>query len=321
MIRKPIKISISEINDAPGPYCMSFDFSLNPLMNSIKRFGIINPPLIVFEKAEDRAQVVSGYRRVLALKNLGEISVECIDLTNRGLSKVDLLMLSLSENLSTRKLNAVEKAMVLKRLSSFLPEKDVLSFMPELELPPDPFLLNIYIDIESQEYEIKISFAREEISIRTMEFATRKFDHESRNTIIKFMSKLKLSFNNQLQFVDIIKDITFNKKIEVGSILKDKGILEILQNEKMNRAQKGKAIMNILNEIRYPLLSKMRRKFSGTVSRLDLPPGTRIIPPPFFESDQFTIEVRFSSSEELKEKLTRIIDKTDQIGAITEITK
>ena len=42
-----INLDSKAINDDPGPFCMSYEFALGPLIRSIQEFGLINPPILV----------------------------------------------------------------------------------------------------------------------------------------------------------------------------------------------------------------------------------------------------------------------------------
>lgn len=307
------------VDDTPGPYCMSYNFSLTALINSIKMHGIINPPLIVFKRGKGRAHVVSGYRRVIALKQMNQSETDFFDVTESGMSEKELLMLNLYENLTIRELNPVEKAMVISNLSKMVSEDEVIEFMPHINLSSDKRLYNIFIEILSYPDDIKRSIASGHIPVKTLQSLSDKFNGESRKIILDLISKLKLSFNYQLQFIDILKDISFNKKQEVIDILNDPGIVAVIKRDKMNPPQKAKAIMETLKEMRYPVLRRFQREFSRRISTLDLPEGIRIEPPPYFESDQFKFEVRFSNEDELRKNLNRIL-RIKGLNRITDIT-
>ena len=59
------QVNIKDIDDRPGPYCMSFGFDLEPLTESIRRVGLINSPLLV-RNGNGELDIVIGYRRIRA---------------------------------------------------------------------------------------------------------------------------------------------------------------------------------------------------------------------------------------------------------------
>jgi len=42
-----VNIAISDIDLKPGPFCMNFNFNLEPFKASIEKFGVINPPYLL----------------------------------------------------------------------------------------------------------------------------------------------------------------------------------------------------------------------------------------------------------------------------------
>ena len=63
------QVALKDIDESPGPYCMSFGFNLDSLIQSIQQIGLVNPPIL--KSDPDGLTVVAGYRRVMALKALG----------------------------------------------------------------------------------------------------------------------------------------------------------------------------------------------------------------------------------------------------------
>ena len=120
----PIQIDLGDINEMPGPYTMSFGFDLEPLIRSIENFGLINTPFVT-RNPDQGVDVVMGYRRIKALKSLQWTRVPCIDLSQSGLSPLELLLLNLYDNLPTRRFNDVEIGMILTRLTTYLSKKEV----------------------------------------------------------------------------------------------------------------------------------------------------------------------------------------------------
>jgi hypothetical protein len=125
-------IELSEMDEGPGPYAMSFGFDPGPLCASIREIGLVHPPCMAFDR-EGRAEIVTGYRRILALKRLEWRKVLCENVSGLLPTPLQRLVFALHENLVSRTFNPVEKAMVLQRLDPFLDKGDILErFMPLL---------------------------------------------------------------------------------------------------------------------------------------------------------------------------------------------
>jgi hypothetical protein len=140
-----IVVELDEIPEGPGPYTMSFGFNLEDLRESIDRIGLINLPLVA-RNHKGSFDIVSGYRRMLAIKSMGERQILCEDVTSVLPSARERLLANFYENLATRKFNDIEKAMILHRLQQHVGTEEIIaSFMPLLSLPSHGDTLKFYL--------------------------------------------------------------------------------------------------------------------------------------------------------------------------------
>ena len=160
-----VNIAISDIDLTPGPFCMSFHFNLEPLKASIEKFGVINPPYLL-RNPDNNFLVVAGYRRLMAVKELGWPDIICHVLPD-SFSLFDALLFNLNDNLIHRQLNNIEKGMILQRLTRFISTEDIVTnFMPILGISSNKQQLELFLGLEELEERIKISVAVERLSIR-----------------------------------------------------------------------------------------------------------------------------------------------------------
>jgi len=78
---------------------------LNDLMNSIREKGVVQPVLV--RKTLTGYELIAGERRLRAVKNLG---IEKIPAIVKNVTDIDMLELSLIENIQREELNAMEEA-------------------------------------------------------------------------------------------------------------------------------------------------------------------------------------------------------------------
>jgi ParB-like chromosome segregation protein Spo0J len=296
-----VNIAISDIDLTPGPFCMSFNFNLEPLKASIQKFGVINPPYLL-RNPDNNFLVVAGYRRLMAVKELGWHNIVCNILPD-AFSLFNALLFNLNDNLIHRQLNNIEKGMILQRLSRFISTEDIVTnFMPILGIPSNKQQLELFLGLEELEERIKISVAMERLSIRVAGLM-RNIEKNDRLEINDLFTSLKWSFNQQWETIQWIKEIASREGRSIKEIIDSKDIKEVLGNTTMNKPQKVKAIVKILKFRRFPSLSKAEKLFNKGISNLSLPLGVKIIPPPFFEGTDYKLEVTFRKGEDLKEKL------------------
>jgi hypothetical protein len=311
----PVFMDLDDLDPEPVPYCMSFGFDLRPLMESIGGFGLLDTPCVT-TGAKGQAEIVSGYRRLLALKALGRHRVPVRDLSRTGISGLDCLRLNLSDNLTTRELNDVEKGMALRRLSTFVQTEEVLArYMSLFGLPKKETLLETYVKIEDLNHDIKAALARRELSLQTVKHL-EEMDRDSRMAVFSWISNIKFNMNQQRQFIDNLFDLSIKSGRSIRDLLDDKALRVIRCDNHMNLPQKAKRVLGHLRERRLPRLSRAEKGFQRTINELQLPPGVRVFHPPYFEGSTYRLEVVFETGQVLRKKIKLLsqLEGVENIG-------
>ena len=107
-----LEIPISQIR--ANKYQPRTDFKqdkLNDLVNSIREKGVVQP--VLARKVQDGYELIAGERRLRAAKTLG---LEKIPAILKNVADVDMLEISLIENIQRQELNAIEEAVAYQRL-------------------------------------------------------------------------------------------------------------------------------------------------------------------------------------------------------------
>jgi ParB-like chromosome segregation protein Spo0J len=309
-----ITLDLDHIIEDPGPFCMSFGFDLDPLIRSIREFGLINVPIVV-KKGKGRVGVVSGYRRILALKHLQVEKVPCRDVSDSGLSTLQLLLLNLHDNRVTRIFNDVEKAMILTRLVPHVPRQEIIKeYLPLLDLPSRESTLELFLNIDGLPHFGKEQLAKGALSVRAIR-ALLEVEPGLRAELLKRILNLKLTFNQQVKFIEMTVDICLRDHINTSELFNQTPFTGIMENEKLNFPQKAKAFLELLRSIRFPSLTHSEKSFRKSISALGLPQGTRISHPPFFEGADYLLEVPFKNGKQLKERI-RALDNLDGVETL-----
>jgi len=303
--QRGIRLKSAEIDEAPGPYAMSFGFDLHPLCESIRNIGLLNPPCIgMGEKGE--IEVITGYRRLLALKKLGWPEVTCEDLSFVLPSPRERLLFAFYENLASRVFNPVEKAMILRRLEPLLDKEDILKrMMPLLFLPAHEGTFRFYAELAEMNHAFKDAVACGRISLNTAK-SLMDLEPESAESAFQCIINLTLNFNQQAQFIDIINDLLVLEGKLYSQILEAEPMAAIFENKHLNKPQKAKKLLEELRSRRYPRWMAAARRFQENIARLSLPEGTRIDHPAYFEAPGYRLEVQFQDGVDLMKKLRRL---------------
>ncbi len=300
-----VDAELSDIDLRPGPFCMSFNADLNALKASIEEFGVLNPPYLLKNSAGTFI-VVAGYKRLLAVKELGWDHTLCIVLPG-GFPHFKALLLNVKDNLAHRQFNNIEKVMLLKRLANYATKEELLkNYMPTLGIPQNKRMLELFLGLDKLEEIIKISVATEKISPKVAGLIGSIKRECDRLKINDLFTSLKWSFNQQWEVMQWILEIASREGRSINDILDEKEIKKILDNNKINKPQKVKVITKILKSKRFPSILRAETLFNEAVTNLPFPSGAKIAPPPFFEGVDYRLEVIFKDGEDLKGKLAEI---------------
>jgi len=304
--REPsISLDLKHIDENLGPCAMSFGFDREPLIWSIQQCGLINPPFVT-RTVDGRINIVAGYRRILALKSLGWEKVPCVDLSDSGLSALELLLFNLHDNLTTRKFNDVEAGMILRRLTPRVSREEILDhYMPLLNLPSHASTLDFYLKLEELDLNCKVSIIEGTLSLKAVRLIL-DIDHEFHSSIYSWISNIKFNFNQQIQFIEYICDISIRENIPIPTVLSAEQLVRIADNHKMNNPQKAKLVLDLLRSRRFPSLTRAEKAFKATVSRMDLPEGVSVQPPPFFEKPYYRLDILFRDGKDLRDKINSL---------------
>jgi hypothetical protein len=300
------QVSSKDIDDRPGPYCMSFGFDIEPLKRSVRRGGLINSPLLIKNRNE-KLDIIIGYRRILALKSLSWDTIPCRIVSYSELSDLECLLLSFYDNLSFREFNHVEKGMVLTRLSSWIPRDEILEhYMPFLGLSSHAPTLDFFLKLDKElDEKVKESIVEGLLSLHAAKLLL-EMNTDGRLSVFQLMTKLKFNVNQQKQFIEYIIDLSLKNKKTIPEIFKDVSLKNICSDTRMNDPQKAHAILGMLRSWIFPRLTHAEKTFKRMASALDLPEGVRIHYPPFFEAPNYRLEFFFKSGKELMDKVERL---------------
>jgi len=299
------RVRIRELDLEGGPLCASFGSPGARLIESIREVGVLNPPLVA-GRPEGGFAVVCGFKRLRALLSLGEESCACRDLAPLALSPLELLRTALLENLAVRELCPVEKAMALARLVKVAGMDETLkSYMPTLGLPARRDTLNAYLALEGAEFETKDAISRGGLSFKAFQSAL-DLSKDERGQVLAFLAGLKYSFNNQLQVIELLKDISEDNGMSIADVLDTPEIGSLLGDGSLNQPQKSSRILDHLRTLRSPAISRAEKDFERMVAACGLPKGVRIDHPPYFEGADLRMEIRFRSGPELVDTLSSL---------------
>jgi ribosomal protein L30/L7E len=300
------RMDVDNIN-MRSPFSISYPLDPSNILESVGRLGIINPPVLLETRRGGVHEIVIGARRIAAASAAGIKEINCLVLPEGSASRLTCLLAGLYDNLSTRKLNPIEKAIALRRLRDHLTAEEVAAkYMTELELPCNQRVLDMYLTMECSLSEtMKLSLAKGGLSLKAAEQLI-EMGLRDREKIFNTMELLGLNHNYQIQFIELLDDISKRDGTGIAQVLERQDLSEILSSPRLSVPQKAKKTMELLRDIRNPSLASARERFKEILKSLKLEPADTIIAPSFFEVPHLELRMTFANRDELQSKVKRL---------------
>ncbi len=280
------------------------------LLVSIQTVGLIEPPLLQGKK-NGLFRIVCGGRRLAACKKIGLDSVSCRVLPS-SFEHQRCLRLAIYDNVAQRTLNPVEKSLVLAKMANYLEEPQLIDeFMPLLDLEPSIKLFNRYLGLHDLEEVILDSLAAGRLNER-IAFALARQEQGDRLAYLHLLEELPFSVSVQEEIIETVEEIARKDNLTPEQILSSKEVRALQQASKRPARQRAQEIRKHLQARRNPRLTARRERFAREARDLGLPPGVRLVPPPYFEGPKWILECTFERAEELASRLRHVAQLADQ---------
>ena len=291
-------------------------YSLNPfsqppeeiLLQSIRNFGILQPPLLL-EKQDQTFIIVSGRRRIEAYLQIYKVQ-ECPRV--REGCHLAALILSLSgdkpENqfylftsllqhqLLGKSLTVIEQAVFFQKAMLVLEEQEILALLPMLGLKAKPHIPGELISLLDLEPAVQLGLHRGIISQRSGKKLSR-FSLADQKQLAEVINTYQLGGSKQQKLIDRFFQLTQREQISVEVLLghwQDKE-----KDKQLNGPQRTSSLLRWLDRECQPRLTQAEEAFRKFCCQLQLPAGVRLEHSLSFEEEQVTLNMDFGSKEEL----------------------
>ena len=286
-----------------------FDEPSCELINSIKKWGPLTPPLLR-PKANQSYQIVLGFNRISALKSLNYKKIPC-QIINRRNDKDDgnLWELVISEYLCSGKSHIFDQSVILNKILKIYNKDRLISdILPLFNLPKSSNVLDQIIPLIDLEEELAKSVLLDKISLH-MALRLLKLESFERLYLGRFFIYYKFSKSKQFEILEYLLDLKKIFSLEIDQLLAKIG-WEISNSscdiETKNLPQSAEQIRLKIRSLRYPKLTSLEKEYNSAIKSLKLAHGINLKPPPFFEGNTFQLNITYQSKEILKQKIIEL---------------
>ncbi|MBW2646774.1 MAG: ParB N-terminal domain-containing protein [Deltaproteobacteria bacterium] len=294
---KSLTVPIDKIDLDDDAYVISTDGVSQPLLESIKAVGLINPPLLKKRK-DQRYRIICGRRRILCCQD--ELLVHIAPDT---LSDLDCLKIAISDNRSHRALNLIEQSRGIEQLTPHLPEQNRFKTICQLlDIPLNQKVFQKIAGLSTLPKPIQKGILQGELSL---EGAVALFPFEPLEQVAFFelFKGLNLSQSKECELITLVDEIARREAVSPIDVITSDPIRNIMAEKERNRPEKTREVRAFLKSRRFPALSEAEDRFFANLKRLNLGNSTQLSPPPSFEGTTYTVRISFKSQKELKQQL------------------
>lgn len=273
---------------------------LSPLAESINSIGLINMP--VLKRRADRYIVVCGFRRVHAMRLAGvaETSALIVSYDDNICAR-----LAISDNAFQRPLNVMEQVRGVHLLRRSLSCEEIASTSSAIfNSNMNVAMVKMLEDLSQMDPSVHQLIENDRIAMGPA-LKLKGYNIEAINSFITLFSKIRTGLNKQKEIITHIHEIAARDQISISEIINSDDINQIIDHSDndMDENRKGNLVRALLFQRRYPNLAKAKERFAINSKLLNLKGGIRLDPPVDFEGRDYTFTFKFSTVEELAEKV------------------
>jgi hypothetical protein len=295
-------ILLTNIDFDNKTFLVSEDANEPRMLQALQKIGQLNP-VILLDREKESKTIVSGFRRLWALRRMGAPAALARLLPEQEYTISDAFHLALWDNFSHRQFTPLEIARTLSILKDTcgIPQ-DVLirDYLPVFGLAEHGNILNTYLALDKMDAGLRKCFADGRLTLASIE-RLASMGPEAQSAFAALMIEIRLSASLQREVLDLVLELAELSETGISALLTRPEILSIQKDAGLSSFQKGQKIHEFLFQQRNPRFSQARERFEDGRNMLRLPGNIRIAPDPFFETPRLRIEFEALSAGNFRE--------------------
>ncbi len=299
-------LSISQLDDLSSRFNW-FPGDLSKCdRNSIEKDGILLP-LLVQSVEDSKFRLIDGFKRLSWLKSVQGKSAEeyhqeqfpCLIIPAfvclRDVVKIRLETLSSDQT----SFSGIHLCRVLNLLSKEGFSKNEIAF----QVFPS-------LDAESLLPESMMSMGYEDL-LPLLKFSSSDFP-----SVVRLAEKMEVKGKKWCNLLQVLDEVARLQQTTADEILQYPEIQKIMEDSNLQGPVRYRLLKQQLDALRYPELSKMRKRFDQTCKSLKLPERLTLESDQYFENDELALKIKFRSVDELREHLMNLSDTVNSENLI-----
>lgn len=277
------------------------------LLQSIKRVGILHPPLLLHHSQENSYELLAGRARLHLHSELypEQPTIACMLLEDTA-APLSILFHILEDQKLSGPLSPMEKAFFFSYCLQHLSTEDAARhFLPALGEKNQPQTITRYIRLLELEPELQRSVHSLKIAEKTA-FELLLLSRSERLALHTLFIQLGLGGGKQKRLLSLARDLACRHGKTITELFSEKELKDILTHPESNVPQKAAILFRFLQKQLFPNSEAAEEAFRKNVARIRLPGSCSIEHSQSFETDEVSLRIRFSSLEDLVKRKEEI---------------
>ncbi len=302
--------------------------------NSIEQEGI-RLPLLVQSVDDSKFRLIDGFKRLSWIKHVqgkstGEyqqVKIPCLIIpvffSHRDVIKIRLDTFSTYQN----SFSGIQLCKVLDLISEEGFSKNEIAFdvFPSLGLISSVRLVGQLIDLQKKLGTSELqteSVLPEYLKIMGYEdlLPLLKFSSSDFLHVLSLAEIMKVKGKKWRKMLQTLEEVIRLKETTAAKILNYPEIKKILENSNIQGPVRYRLLKQQLDALRYPELSKMRKRFDQNIKILKLDKGINLECDHYFENDELALKIIFRSVDELRDNLMNLSNSVNSVNLINAWT-
>lgn len=306
-------VSLTEIDWDDHRFRVSASSPLGPLAASIKRVGLITPPVLI--KQGVSYVIISGFRRLETCKQLG-IQRITAQILGSQTPLEHCIHIAVIENTLLRELNLVEQGRIVQMLDQLYADQGIMcKEAKRLGVSLNIEMASKLRTVSQMNTILQNALVMGHIALPIALQIHQMADETTGVKISQVFTKIGLGLNRQREFLDWLIGISRRESISIEKLIEDRDLNEILDDPDTDRKQKSALVRHYLKNRRYPEITQIEKRYQAFIQSLSLGKGVQLIAPAHFESRTYTFKIDFARYDELVSRYQGL-EKTIQSSSL-----
>ncbi len=313
------EVPLERIDIDDETFRISEDLDPVLLQDSLREVGQLHP-VTLLARPDSRPVIVSGFRRLRALRRAGSSSCLARFLPAEPCSSLEAFRIALWDNVAHRTLAPLEKAralFVLKNSCAVSAEEIVSSYLPILGLDSHKNVLHLYLRLHLLDPALRKFVTEGSLAAANAE-RLAGMSQGAQSAAAALFARARFSASLQRRMLDLAEDLAAMDGTGIENVFAQPEVAGILSNGTLTPFERGEAVFGVLYRRRNPRLSAAESRFKEAKDKLGLPGFIRLAADPYFERPRVHVEFEASSAAGFRE-IGATIQRAGQSSALAEL--